>query len=143
MEAIQAEHHVSGVYTKMFLEFLVGTMPSDRITELLHRAGETRSLEELADVASWSSYLQFKRLLEERTRLDATSLLEQSELLSDWLRKWELSQAAQTLDSPGALLAGGSALNPLVPIRRYEKAEVASNEWTIREWFVDGYAPYP
>jgi diguanylate cyclase (GGDEF)-like protein len=143
MEASQAEHHVSGVYTKMLLEFLVGTMPSDQIAELLCRAGETRSLEELADAASWSSYLQFKRLLEERSRLDATSLLEQSELLSDWLRKWELSQAAQTLDSPGALLAGGSALNPLVPIRRYEKAEVASNEWTIREWFVDGYAPYP
>ncbi len=141
--AIPAEHHVSGVYTKLLMEFLVETMPSDRISELLRAAGESRSLEELADAASWSSYRQFRRLLEERSRLDAASLLEQSEVLSDWLRTWELAQAAQTLDSPGALLAGGSALNPLVPIRRYEKAEVASNEWTIREWFEEGYAPYP
>ena len=143
MDAIPAEHHISGVYTKLLMEFLVETMPSDRIEELLRRAGESRGLGELADVGSWSSYLQFKRLLVERSRLDATSLYDQSELLSDWLRTWELSQAAQTLDSPGALLASGSDLNPLVPIRRYEKAEVAPNEWTIREWFADGYAPYP
>ena len=90
MEAISAEHHISGVYTKMFMEFLVETMRSDQIEELLRGAGETRSLEELADAASWSSYLQFKRLLEERSRLDATGLYQQSEVLSDWLRSWEL-----------------------------------------------------
>ena len=143
MDAIPAEHHISGVYTKLLMEFLVETMPSDQIEELLRRAGESRGLEELADASSWSSYLQFKRLLEERSRLDATSLYEQSELLSDWLRTWELSQAAQTLDSPGTLLASGSDLNPLVPIRRYDKTEVAPNEWTIREWFEPGYAPFP
>jgi diguanylate cyclase (GGDEF)-like protein len=143
MEGVTAEHHVSGVYTKMLMEFLVETMASDHIEELLRRAGETRCLDELADAGSWSSYRQFRRLLEERSRLDATSLYEQSGLIADWLRSWELSQAAQTLESPGVLLAGGSALNPLVPIRRYEKTEVAPNEWTISEWFEDGYAPYP
>ena len=138
-----ADHHISGVYTKMLMEFLLETMPADRIEEMLRRAGETRSLGELADAASWSSYSQFRRLLEERARLDATSLYAQSELLSDWLMTWELSQAAQTLDSPGTLLASGSDLNPLVPIRRYQKTEIESNEWTIREWFEDGFAPYP
>ena len=86
MEAISAEHHISGIYTKMLMEFLVETMPPDHIEELLLRAGETRSLDELADAASWSSYPQFRRLLEERYRLDATSLYEQAGLLSDWLR---------------------------------------------------------
>jgi diguanylate cyclase (GGDEF)-like protein len=143
MELNPAEHHISGVYTKMLTAFLVRTVSSDHIDELLAGAGETRSLEELGDAGSWSSYDQFRRLLEERSRLDATSLHEQCGLLSDWLRTWELSRAAQTLDSPGTLLASGSAVNPLVPIRRYEKTEVASNEWTIREWFEDGYAPYP
>ncbi len=143
MDAIPAEHHISGVYTKMLMEFLVETMPADQIEELLLRAGETRGLDELADAASWSSYDQFRRLLEERLRLDPTSLYEQSGLLSDWLRTWELSQAAQTFDSPGALLAAGANGNPLVPIRRYEKTEVAANEWTIREWFEDGYEPFP
>ncbi len=143
MDPSQAEHHISGVYTKMLMEFVVETMPSDRIEDLLHRAGETRGLEELADAGSWSSYSQFRRLLEERSRLDATSLYAQSGLLSEWLMSWELSQAAQSLDSPGTLLASGSDRNPLVPIRRYEKTEVQPNEWTIREWFEDGYAPYP
>lgn len=49
MEAIPAEHDVSGDYTKLLMEFLVETMPSDHIEELLRRAGETRCLDELAD----------------------------------------------------------------------------------------------
>jgi diguanylate cyclase (GGDEF)-like protein len=143
METTPAEHHISGVYTKLLMQFVGQTLASDDIDELLRRAGETRSIEELEDPGSWSSYHQFRRLLEERSTLDPTSLYDQSELLCEWLRTWELSQVALTLDSPGALLAAGSELNPLVPIRRYEKTEVASNEWTIREWFEDGYAPYP
>ena len=74
MEASQAEHHISGVYTKLLMGFLVETMPSDRIDMLLARAAETRTLAELADAGSWSSYDQFRRLLEERARLDPTSL---------------------------------------------------------------------
>jgi diguanylate cyclase (GGDEF)-like protein len=143
MDGSQAEHHISGVYTKMLMEFLVGTVPPDRIEELLQRAGETRGFDQLADAASWSSYSQFRRLLEERSRLNATSLYAQSGLLSAWLMSWELAQAAQGLESPGTLLASGSDRNPLVPIRRYEKTEVEPNEWTIREWFEDGYSPYP
>ena len=137
------EHHVSGVYTKLLVGFLVATMSTEDIRELLVRAGESRSLDELTDAGSWSSYLQFRRILEERSKLDATSLYAQSGLLSDWLTTWELSQVAQSFDSPGALIAAGSDLNPLVPIRRYDKTEVGPNEWTIREWFVDGYAPFP
>ena len=143
MVPIPAEHHISGVYTKMLMGFLVETMSTEDIQELLGRAGETRSLDELADAGSWSSYYQFRRLLEERSKVDPTSLYEQSGLLSNWLRTWELSQVAQTFDTPSALLAAGSDLNPLVPIRRYDKTEVGPNEWTIREWFEDGYAPFP
>lgn len=143
MEPGSVEHHISGVYTKILMELLVETMSVDAIQDLLVNAEESRSLDELADVGSWNSYHQFRRLLEERSRLDATSLYEQSELLADWLRSQELSQAAQTLGSPGELISGGSDLNPLVPIRRYEKTEVAANEWTIREWFEEGFEPYP
>ena len=54
-----------------------------------------------------------------------------------------MSQSARTLGSPGELIAGGTDFNPLVPIRCYEKTEVASNEWVIREWFKDGFEPFP
>lgn len=143
MESIPADHHISGVYTKILVEFLVKTMPTETIRELLLRAGDSRSLDELADAGSWNSYDQFRRLLEERSRLNSRSLFEQSDLLSDWVPFQELSQAVRTLGSPGELIAGGSELNPLVPIRRYNKTEVAPNEWTIEEWFGDGYQPYP
>lgn len=143
MVPIAGERHISGVYTRMFVGFLSETMPREDIEDLLVRAGELRSLEELADAASWSSYSQFRRLLEERSRQDPTTLYDRSEVLAAWLRSEEFAQSAQTLDSPGALLAGGSALNPLAPIRRYEKSEVAPNEWLIGERFEDGYAPFP
>ena len=143
MEVISAEHHVSGVYTKVLVEFLAESMPGDCIQELLRRAGETRSLDELGDASSWSSYDQFRRLLEERARLDPVDLYEKTGLLSSWLKRWEMAEAAHGHESPGTLLASGSDGNPLVPIRRYEKSEVAPNEWTIKEWFIDGYAPYP
>ena len=134
---------MSGIYTKVLVEFLAESMPGDCIQELLRRAGETRSLDELGDASSWSSYDQFRRLLEERARLDPVDLYEKTGLLSSWLKRWEMAEAAHGHESPGTLLASGSDGNPLVPIRRYEKSEVAPNEWTIKEWFVDGYAPYP
>ena len=137
------EHHISGVYTKMLMGFLEETMSPEDIQELFVQAGDPRSFDEVADAGSWSSYSQFRRLLEQRAKFDPVTLHSRSRLLSDWLTTWELSQVAQTFDSPGALLAAGSTVNPLVPIRRYDKTEVGPNEWTIREWFEDGYPPFP
>ena len=137
------DRDISGVYTKMLMELLVETMPADTIQDLLQRAGETRTLDELSDIGSWSSYGQFRRLLEERQRLDGKSLLEYTEVLIGPQHAWEMSQSARTLGSPGELIAGGTDFNPLVPIRRYEKSEVASNEWIIREHFEEGYEPFP
>ena len=65
-------------------------MPSDHIDELLHTAAEGRSIDELANAGSWSSYHQFRRLLEERARLETSSLYEQADLLAEWLRNWDL-----------------------------------------------------
>ena len=40
------------------------------------------------------------------------------------------------------MFISGAGTNPLLPIRRYEMTEVGEREWTIREWFLDGFAPY-
>jgi len=137
------ERHISGVYTTILMGFLVETMPAERVEELLRRAAEARSIDELSDVGSWSSYRQFRRLLEERFRLDGRSLQEQADTLGQLQSNWEMSQSARTLGSPGELIAGGSDANPLVPIRRYDKTQVAANEWIIREKFEAGYEPFP
>ena len=143
MEATSAEHHISGVYTKMLVDLLVETMSAGTIQDLLRRAGETRPLDELSDVGSWSSYSQFRRLLEERHRLDRQPFVEQASVLIKPQHDWEMSQSARTMGSPGDLMAGGTDFNPLVPIRSYEKTEIASNEWIISERFKDGFDPYP
>jgi hypothetical protein len=58
METVSTDHQVSGVSTKMVMEFPVRTMPSDRIEELWPRAGESQTVDALANAASGSSYQQ-------------------------------------------------------------------------------------
>ena len=142
MGTIPTENHISGYYVKMLVDFMGQTMTSEDLQGVLERAGETRTLGEMGDPGSWSSYQQFRRLLEERANANPTRLYEQIELLSEALNS-EFSDVVQTLDSPGSLLASGSSHNPLVPIRRYETTEIGPNEWTIREGFEDSYPPFP
>ena len=75
----------------MLIEFLSETLSSEGILDLLNGADESRSLEELGTASSWSSYTQFRRLLEERGKLDPTSLHENKGLLSSWLKTSELA----------------------------------------------------
>ena len=44
------EHHISGLYTNMLMDSLAARLPEGAIHAILHRAGETRSLDELTDV---------------------------------------------------------------------------------------------
>ena len=54
-----------------------------------------------------------------------------------------VAEIMQAFDSPGAVLRAGEATNPMVPMRRYETTELAPGEWLMREWFIDGFEPYP
>jgi hypothetical protein len=74
MATTSADHHVSGLYVDMLVDFLDQSMAPEGVQEVLQRAGETRTLDEIADLASWSSYRQFRRLLEARSTLDPASL---------------------------------------------------------------------
>jgi len=139
-----AEHDHSGLYTQMVMGYLEEQLSADAIQEVLQRAGETRSTKELKNIASWSSYHQFKRLLEE-AHVGLSSIQGGSENSPTpiGLGNTEIAESLQALGSPGAVLATGDGTNPLVPIRRYEIKEIGPNEWTIGEWFIDGFAAYP
>jgi hypothetical protein len=54
METEAAEHHISGIYSKLFVQFLIEAMTPGDIDRLLVRAGETRPLLELAEAGSWT-----------------------------------------------------------------------------------------
>ena len=139
------EHHVSGLYTRMLMESLLGRLSADDVTNILIRAGERRSIAELSQSPSWSSYDQFRRLLQEAKIELCHQLGPRANLVEipTVVVHTEISGTIQALGSPGGILANRSGTNAMVPIRRYETMEIAPNEWTVREHFVDGFAPYP
>src|SRR3984957_366207 len=139
-----AEHHVSGLYVTMLMENLAAELSPEAIRGVLSRAGETRSLEDLSAPSSWCSYEEFKGLLQEAKRtLDSLSRTGTKRPTPRINLESELAGTIQAFGSPSSVLAANSGTNPLVPIRRYETAEVGSNEWTIREWFEEGFEAFP
>jgi diguanylate cyclase (GGDEF)-like protein len=135
--------HVSGFYTLILLSVLRSKLPAQAVQDVLIRAGETRSLVELDVVSSWSSYGQFRRLLEEAVRtLGAARQNLTSALATITHADDDMAQIIQGLGSPREVFISGAGTNPLLPIRRYEMTEVGEREWTIREWFLEGFEPY-
>jgi diguanylate cyclase (GGDEF)-like protein len=135
---------ISGIYTMAIMNSLENRLSSDELRDFLTRAGETRSVEDLKDLASWTSFDQFKRLLQEASRLaDAPlqTLGVGDEVDVDESSATVVAEIMLAFDSPGAMLRAGED-NPMMPMRRYEPTEVASNEWLMREWFIEGFAPY-
>ena len=123
---------------------LEARLTAGALRALLQRAGETRSVEELKEIGSWTTFDQFKLLLQEAARsLDLEFLANGTFLSSESVKNFDMAETIQAFDSPGAVLRGGEGINPLLPMRRYEMTEIGQTEWTIREWFVDGFAPYP
>ncbi|MGD0392811.1 MAG: GGDEF domain-containing protein [Acidimicrobiales bacterium] len=138
------DHHVSGLYVTMLMENLAARLPPEAVRDVLSRAGETRSPEDLSASSSWSSYDEFKRLLQEAKRaLDSLPEANTKRPTVNARLESELAGTIQAFGSPASVLAANRGTNPLVPIRRYETTEVGPNEWTIREWFVEGFEPFP
>jgi hypothetical protein len=59
---------ISGIYTMAIMDSLEKRLSADGLRDFLARAGETRSVEDLRDLASWTSFDQFKCLLQEASR---------------------------------------------------------------------------
>ena len=92
--------HVSGFYTLILLSVLRRLLPPSAVQDVLIRAGETRTLDELDVVSSWSSYGQFRRLLEEAVRtLEAARQNLTSALASITHADDDMAQIIQALGS--------------------------------------------
>jgi diguanylate cyclase (GGDEF)-like protein len=135
----------SGIYTMAIMDSIEKRMSAEDLHDFLTRAGETRSVEHLKDLASWTSFDQFKRLLQEASRFFDSpfqTLGVGDEVDVDVSSATVVAEIMQAFDSPGAMLRAGEN-NPMMPMRRYEATELAPNEWLMREWFIEGFAPYP
>ncbi|MEY2407324.1 MAG: hypothetical protein QOG39_2240, partial [Acidimicrobiaceae bacterium] len=64
MSANGKGRHFSGTNTRMVLDHVATCLGDDGVAELLERAGQTDRRAELLDDASWSSYDQFRGVLE-------------------------------------------------------------------------------
>jgi hypothetical protein len=101
-EAARPEQHVSGLYTNMLMDLLTQWLAEDEINDVLARAGETRVVEDLNNVASWNSYEQFKRLLKAaKIGLQATPGSLESTPTTITLINHEIIEVTQSLGSPG------------------------------------------
>jgi diguanylate cyclase (GGDEF)-like protein len=135
----------AGTYVGLLIAYLRDRAPAGALDEVLAIAGETRSVEQIMDAGVWSSYGQFRRLLE------ATSHVLGPEALDAAGR-----QAANVADYPGAadmILSFGSpgvALAELgkissgfAPILEWESTQTGPAECTATLRLKDGYEPFP
>jgi diguanylate cyclase (GGDEF)-like protein len=132
-------HHISGLYTSMLVGSLLEQLSADEAADVLVRAGEARSLADLNQSTTWSSYDQFRRLLEESKIALGNNLGKRAALVAEHS---EISGTIQGLGSPREVLANTTGTNALVPIRRYRTNEIATNEWILYESFDEGFEPY-
>ena len=116
------------------------------VKEVLEEAGEARSADELADDRTWSSYEQFRRLLEATAKVlggperlaDVTR-----EALSTTMATPEFTEVLQALGSPSALfesiVQAAASLTTVIGV----EAEMATpTEWVLRQRFADGWTPF-
>jgi len=145
-DAVGGGCHFAGVNTWLLARYLRDNGGPNTVERLLREAGDTRTVEDLFDLATWSSYDQFRRLLEiagESFGGDEALRRAASGGLADPSMP-ELTEMLQSLGSPEALIAmitesGGASLAPVIAL---EGHAVGPAEWIVREWFVDGFTPF-
>ena len=138
--------HFAGVNTRLLLRYLRDQEVAGAVGRVLYDAGESRSEEVLTDNATWSSYDEFRRLLEVTARTyGGYTTLERAAGggLTDGSQA-EMTAMLQSLETPGALLqmiteAGGAGLAPIIALDGHE---AGPNEWVVHEWFAEGFAPF-
>src|SRR5260221_4335023 len=124
--------HFAGVNTWMLIRYLRDQAEPGAATRVLAEAEETRTEDELFDIATWSSYEQFRRLLEATASNCGTASLTSASSggLTDPTMP-EMTAMLQSLGSPEALFqmvseSGGAGL---APVLAFEGQEIGPAAW--------------
>ncbi len=136
-----ANQDVSGIYVKVLMTRLINALSEGGVRRVLRTAGETRTLKQLTNGSSWSSYSQFRALLKAAVQSGGPGVLFDEDPAQ--AINLDFADAIRSCGSPRGVLLSGTDTNALLPARRYELEEIQECEWIIREWFVDGSDPYP
>ncbi len=138
------DRHFAGVTTHYLLAFLRSRLSPDALAEVLREAGETRTVEELSDDASWSSYDQMRRLLEAGATAVGGSQMLRRVGTSVTVAMPEFTAMLHSLDAPDVLFDGLEELSGhFSPILAMSARRLGPSEWLCRQRFEEGFAPFP
>jgi diguanylate cyclase (GGDEF)-like protein len=141
-----SDRDVSGVAIQYLISYLEACEPAGALEQILREAGETRSPTTLRAATTWSSYAQFRRLLEATGNvLDGlTTLSHVSDHVFDLNQSPELSESLSSMGSLAEVYASLPALmESTIPMVEMLTESPGTNECRIRLRFTEGREPYP
>jgi diguanylate cyclase (GGDEF)-like protein len=144
--ALAAGRDFSGSMTQFIVDYLLDHQPPKTLDVVLQLAGETRSAATLRDVNSWSSYAQYRRLLQATGQvLGGARMLETvGRHMFDSIRNPELAEAMRSLGAPAAAYAAISGVSESVAPGCELAVEVlGENECRVQWRIKDVNDPFP
>ena len=140
--------HFNGLNTRMVVQYLMSRQPAGTLERVLERAGEVRPVSQLLDDASWSSYDQFRRLLEAtEAEVGREELPRIAPSVGTEADPAESVAPIQELGDPAAVLQAGvdsgSSMGMSSVARIVGGEPVGAGTYRLRWHLVDGFAPFP
>jgi diguanylate cyclase (GGDEF)-like protein len=141
-----ARRHFSGLATRLLIDYATTRLGPERVETVLREAGEARSVEQLLDGSTWSSYDQFRRLLETTaSALGGLGELEKigAQSVTPSESAAETEEALHALGSPDAVYASSPETNRLLwTVATCEMEQIGPREWIGRIRLLDGFEPF-
>ena len=135
----------SGVIMRYLLSFLQTCTPPGTLERVFERAGETRPLATVDDASGWSTYAQYRKLLEAIAQElhGLTTVAGIGEHVYDVMLAPDLAEAMSSLGSPGAVYAALAGLSDsITPAIELRTEEIGPNSCQISLRFKEGYEPF-
>jgi len=141
------ERHISNLCFRLVVDLVRARDGEEAVDELLRRSGDDRPFDVLTDDAQWSSYAQFRRLLEA-----AAAVLGEVEALSELAGHVELTggsmpsstEMLQAFGSPHALIAEtAKGHNGIMTMIEAGGEQTGPTEWLLTHRHRPGFEPFP
>ena len=129
-----SDRDFAGVQTQHLVSYLQTCRSEEILERVLQVAGETRTVAELSDASAWSSYTQFRALLEAAGEVlgGADTLFEVGRHIYDSIQSPDFSEAVVALGSPVAVYAAVPGfMGTIAPVVEWDTEIIGSNEITL------------
>jgi diguanylate cyclase (GGDEF)-like protein len=138
-----SDRHFAGVTTHFLIAFLESRLDHAAVEAVLHRAHESRSVAELIDDTTWSSYPQMRSLLEAAAEALGGSAALRRVGTAATVAMPEFTSVLQAMGSPGELFQAMADLSAhFSPILTMTARQTAPTEWLCGQRFDEGFEPF-